>query len=153
MNFKIDKLSQQNAMKIADDWKYDGEYSFYDMTEDPEDYEEIISPLLRENNYFQVIKNEEFFGFFVLEQTVDTVDMGVGIKPELTGNRLGVQFISLILNYIKENYSVTTVRLGVAKFNIRAQIVYEKVGFTKTREYQQPTNGTTYTFVEMEFIF
>ncbi|MGB6179554.1 GNAT family N-acetyltransferase [Carnobacterium sp.] len=153
MNIKIDMLSQQNAVKIADEWKYDGEYSFYNMTEDPEDYEEIISPILRENNYFQVIINNELFGFFVLEQTDDIVNMGVGIKPELTGNRLGVQFISLILDFIKENYFIPTVRLGVAKFNIRAQKVYEKVGFTKTREYQQPTNGTTYTFVEMEFIF
>lgn len=151
MNIKIDKLSQQNAEKIADDWKYDGEYSFYDMTEDIEDYEEIISPLLRENNYFQVIRNDELFGFFVLEQTENIVDMGVGLKPELTGNGLGIQFIFLILNYIKENYSVPTVRLGVAKFNIRAQKVYEKAGFIKTREYEQPTNGATYTFVEMKF--
>lgn len=153
MNIKIDKLNQQNARKIADQWKYDGKYSFYNMTEDPEDYEEIISPLLRENKYFQVIRNDELFGFFVLEQMADIVDMGVGIKPELTGNGFGVQFILLILDYIKENYSVSTVRLGVAKFNTRAQKVYEKVGFTKTREYQQPTNGAVHTFVEMELIF
>ncbi len=151
MNIKIDKLSQQNAEKIADEWKYDGKYSFYNMTEDLEDYEEIISPLLRKSNYFQVIKNNELFGFFVLEQAVDIVSMGVGIKPELTGNGFGLQFVLLILDYIKKNYSISTVRLGVAEFNIRAQKVYRKVGFIKTREYQQPTNGAVYTFIEMEY--
>src|SRR5699024_2207346 len=106
-----------------DEWKYDGKYSFYNMTEDLEDYEEIISPLLRKSNYFQVIKNNELFGFFVLEQAVDIVSMGVGIKPELTGNGFGLQFVLLILDYIKKNYSISTVRLGVAEFNIRAQKV------------------------------
>lgn len=123
------------------------------MTEDIEDYEEIISPLLRGSNYFQVIRNDELFGFFVLEQTTDLVGIGVGIKPEWTGNGFGEQFILLILDYIKENYSASTARLSVAKFNIRAQKVYAKVGFTKIREYQQATNGSVHLFVEMELIF
>lgn len=72
------------------------------------------------------------------------------MKPELTGNKLGFQFISQILDYVRQNYSVSTVRLGVAKFNIRAQKAYEKAGFIKTREYQQPTNGVMYPFMEME---
>lgn len=120
------------------------------MTEDPEDYEEIISPVLRKSNYFQVVENNELFGFFVLEQSADIVDMGLCMKPEITGNGLGIQFISLIIIYVKQHYSVSTIRLNVAKFNIRAQKCYEKSGFIKTREYQQPTNGSLSPFVEME---
>lgn len=150
MDTQIQKLSQKNAEEIANEWKYEEKYSFYNMTEDPEDYEEIISPVLRKSNYFQVVENNELFGFFVLEQSADIVDMGLGMKPELTGNGLGSQFISLIIIYVKQHYSVSTIRLNVAKFNIRAQKCYEKSGFIKTREYQQPTNGALYPFVEME---
>lgn len=43
----IEKLSQRNAEDIAKNWHYEGNYSFYDMKNDMEDYEEIISPKLR----------------------------------------------------------------------------------------------------------
>ncbi|OPJ62593.1 hypothetical protein CLORY_17230 [Clostridium oryzae] len=32
--FKIEKMDQKTALEIADEWKYPGIYSFYDMTED-----------------------------------------------------------------------------------------------------------------------
>lgn len=38
--------------------------------------------------------------------------------------------------------------LSVADFNQRAQKVYEKVGFEKTREFLQGTNGSMYRFNE-----
>lgn len=32
MRFKISKMNQKEAMEIADNWKYNDEYAFYDMT-------------------------------------------------------------------------------------------------------------------------
>ena len=40
----IAPMRQPEAIEIADRWKYPGEYAFYDMTADPEDYEEIVAP-------------------------------------------------------------------------------------------------------------
>lgn len=48
--FEFQRLSQSNALIIANEWKYDGEYSFYDMTADSEDYEEFIDEDLRNAN-------------------------------------------------------------------------------------------------------
>lgn len=152
MSFDIQKLSQNNAEVIANEWKYTGIYEFYNMTSDPEDYEEIITPNLRENNYFQVIEDNKLFGFFVIEKDSDNddiVDMGLGIKPELTGSGLGQNFLLEILNYIYKNHSAKIVRLGVATFNDRAKKVYEKAGFRQTKIYDQSTNGSLYEFVEM----
>ena len=53
MTQTITTLSQENALKIANEWHYDAPYDFYDMQNDIEDYEEIISPSLRQNNYYQ----------------------------------------------------------------------------------------------------
>lgn len=52
VSFVIQKLSQNNAEAIADEWKYQGVYEFYNMTSDPEDYEELMTPSLRKDNYF-----------------------------------------------------------------------------------------------------
>jgi len=76
--------------------------------------------------------------------------MGLGIKPELTGNGLGQSFLLEILDHIRKNYSAKTVRLGVVSFNDRAKKVYEKVGFKQTMIYDQPTNGSVYPFIEMK---
>lgn len=153
MTFDIQQLSQNHAEVIAEEWKYPGVYAFYDMTSDPEDYEELLTPSLRKNNYFQVMKDNHLFGFFVIEKASDSddiVDMGLGIKPELTGNGLGQSFLLEILDYIRKNYSAKTVRLGVVSFNDRAKKVYEKVGFKQTMIYDQPTNGRVYPFIEMK---
>lgn len=66
INFKnISKLTQENAEIIANEWHYEGEYSFYDMLNDKEDYQEIISSELRGDNYFQIVDNNTVVAFFV----------------------------------------------------------------------------------------
>ena len=64
---KIEPLSQLHALEIANDWHYEAPYDFYDMKNDPEDYEEIISPEARGNRYYQVLKEGKLYGFFVLK--------------------------------------------------------------------------------------
>ncbi|WP_214749396.1 GNAT family N-acetyltransferase [Exiguobacterium sp. s189] len=150
MQFMIEKLNHENAKEIADNWKYPDRYSFYNMTEDPDDYEEITNPELRADNYFQVLNNDELFGFFALYPSEDVIEMGIGIKPEYTGRGLGEEFLGLIIEFIKKNYNISIIRLSVVDFNVRAQKVYSRLGFSKTKEYSQETNNSVYTFIEME---
>ena len=60
----IAPMRQPEAIEIADRWKYPGEYAFYDMTADPEDYEEIVTPEKRGDRYFSVFSGNELTGFF-----------------------------------------------------------------------------------------
>ena len=64
---KIEPLSQSHALEIANDWHYEAPYDFYDMENDPEDYEEIISPEARGNRYYQVLREGKLYGFFCIE--------------------------------------------------------------------------------------
>ena len=146
----IKKMEQPEAVEIADRWKYDGEYAFYDMTADPEDYEEIVTPEKRGNRYFSVFDGDDLTGFFCVEQDGADVEIGLGLPPGLTGQGRGKAFLEEILRFVRENYSFEKIKLDVVSFNQRAIKVYERAGFLKTGTAKVSTNGGVYDFVLME---
>ena len=146
----IKKMEQSEAVEIADCWKYDGEYAFYDMTADPEDYEEIVTPENRGDRYFSVFDGTELAGFFCVEQDGADIVIGLGLRPDLTGCGKGGSFLAKILCFVRENYSFKRLRLDVASFNQRAIKVYERAGFVKTGTARVHTNGGIYDFTLME---
>lgn len=147
---KTGQLSQANAEIIANDWHYEGEYSFYDMENDQEDYDEIISPQLRKNNYFQVLDtNDNLVAFFCLDpdkEKKEQVEVGLGLAPDLTGRGLGSEFMSVIENYVKNNYDYQVIILAVADFNLRAIKVYQTAGYVQTGTEMVHSNGGIYKF-------
>ena len=146
----IKKMEQSEALEIADRWKYDGEYAFYNMTADPEDYEEIVTAEERGDRYFSVFDGDELTGFFCVEQEGADVEIGLGLRPDLTGRGRGKVFLEEILRFVRENYSFEKIRLDVASFNQRAVKVYERAGFVKTGTAKVSTNGGVYDFTTME---
>ena len=150
----IAPLTQNNAELIANTWHYDGMYSFYDMSADPEDYEEILSPKLRSYHYFQVVTQNQLTGFFMVEPTDQSsiVEVGLGMKPLLTGQGAGKQFVQLILAYVSAHHHPETIIFDVAEFNVRAQKCYRNLGFMPVKRHLQATNGGQYPFVEMQLI-
>ncbi|MFT8488025.1 GNAT family N-acetyltransferase [Oenococcus sicerae] len=153
MNEIIQPLSQKNALIIADDWHYSGQYAFYDMTADPEDYQEIINPVLRRDAYYEFLDHQQkLLGFFVIEpidRKKGIFEIGLGLAPDLTGQGLGQSFLEHIISYAITHFSVKKIILDVAEFNIRAQKLYRSIGFKQARQYEQETNNSTYTFIEM----
>ena len=147
---KIALLSQKNARIIADEWHYDGQYSFYDMKNDQEDYDEIISPKMRKNNYFQVLNtNDNLVAFFCLDpdkKKKEQVEVGLGLAPNLTGHGLGSEFIAVIENFVKDNYDNKVIVLSVADFNLRAIKVYQRAGYVKRNTEMVHSNGGNYNF-------
>lgn len=67
MQFHFSLMSQSDAEKIAD-WHYEGIYSFYDMENDPEDLQELLSPEKRGENYWSVFSNGVLIGFVALSR-------------------------------------------------------------------------------------
>lgn len=125
---------------------------FYDMQNDIEDYEELIDPTLRQNNYYQITNNNDLIGFFVIEpedENKGKYEIGLGMNPSSTGQGKGIDFLNLIINFSTSKFYVTEIILDVAQFNVRAQKVYQKAGFKISRHHEQKTNGSTYNFVEM----
>jgi ribosomal-protein-alanine N-acetyltransferase len=80
-------------------WRYEPPYDFYDV------------------------------GFIYLEDREEGVFYGLGLRPELTGRGLGLEFVRFGLQFAHERFPGRRVILDVAEFNVRARKVYEKAGF------------------------
>lgn len=70
----------------------------------------------------------------------DITDIGLGIKPNLCGQGLGLKFFSSGLDFARNNLSAKWFRLTVAAFNQRAIKVYERAGFEKVNSFQRITD-------------
>lgn len=150
MDYTFQAMTQEQAENIAASWSYQGEYSFYDMNADPEDLEEFLDPEKREGVYFVVLSQNELIGFYSFQQSdKDTVDIGLGMKPELTGKGNGAAFLAAGLEFAETRYRPKHMTLSVAAFNTRAITLYEKLGFRKVESFVQATNGGQYDFVKM----
>ncbi|MGT2686435.1 GNAT family N-acetyltransferase [Streptococcus porcinus] len=142
-------LSQEAAETIANDWQYPSPYDFYNLTADPDDYDEIINPDLRRDTYVQVIRNGILFGFASFVVHDKELEIGLGMAPKWTGQSYGSDFLKAIEDYALKTYQVECFVLNVAAFNQRARKLYSKCGYKEERHFAQETNGSVYDFVRM----
>ena len=145
------RMDASTAREIADGWKYPPPYDFYDMTADPEDYQEFVTPALWPDFFLQVRRGGRLFGFLSgdLSEEGRAVEIGLGMRPDLTGRGLGLMFMRRNLDWIREAHPSAEIRLSVASFNERGIKVYRRSGFRVVRNFVQATNGGEYDFVEM----
>ena len=143
MSLSIKKMNQHYAVDALC-WKYQKPYDFYNhiLTSD------AILELLSNKYYVTLDDCDELIGFFCTGRSAqvpagdlvgvykeDCVDIGLGMKPELTGKGKGHEFFSHILTFVEGNHKDKDIRLTVATFNKRAIHLYEKAGFVKQGEF------------------
>jgi ribosomal-protein-alanine N-acetyltransferase len=143
------QMDDDDAHEISR-WHYQPPYEFYDWTSDPDDLEELLDPARREGTYFSVFDEKGVLvGFFEFERDGGTVDIGLGLRPDLTGQGLGLGYLLAGLEFAGERFSPRRFTLSVATFNERAIQVYERAGFRRGAVYAHHTNGADYPFLAM----
>lgn len=150
MEYLFRKMTQESATTIADVWKYEGQYAFYDMTADMEDYEELISEEARnQNDYYEALADRELVGFFCAVRDRRDLEIGLGLRPDLCGRGLGGGFLKQIMAFVGRHYQYDALIVRVATFNQRAIRVYRACGFADDGVYTQLIGGASYEFLKM----
>jgi RimJ/RimL family protein N-acetyltransferase len=138
---KIEQASDSDLAAIAG-WRYEAPYEFYDGGQEP-----VKNP----ERYFIARDHDGLVGFYYFEPKDDALEYGLGLRPDLTGRGLGLEFFREGLEFGRERYAQARVRLFVAAFNERAIKVYERAGFRETgRHIRTFTHWGEVEFVNME---
>jgi ribosomal-protein-alanine N-acetyltransferase len=147
--FVIRRMTAHDAQAIAA-WRYDEPYSFYDWDRDADDLAELLEPAQWGRHYFSADDADgALAGFFVIKPADGVAQIGLGLRPALTGRGLGAAFLDAGLRFAAERCGPCSFGLAVAAFNRRAIAVYERAGFREVRRYEHATNGGVHEFVWM----
>ena|SRR5690606_4594531 len=96
-------MTQEQAERIAFQWHYDGEYSFYNMETDSEELAEFLNPEERGDSIFAVTKGNKLAAFLSLNKVdANTMDIGLGMRPDLTGKGNGPAFLEACISFIRD---------------------------------------------------
>ena len=148
VSFRV--MTQADAVEVSG-WRYPPPYDFYDATADAGDLAELLDPELRGGNYLAAVdRSGAVVGFAQLVADGATVDVGLGLRPDLTGQGLGARFLEAVLAEARSRHAPERLTLSVAAFNRRAIVVYERAGFAEVARRPHATNGGLHEFVMME---
>jgi len=128
-------------------WHYEPPYDFYDS--DVSDDEGFAHH--PERHFAARGDDGSLVGFFYFESKGEVLEYGLGLRPDLTGRRLGLDFFRTGLEFGRGRFRPALVRLYVAAFNERAVTVYERAGFRETgRHVRTFSRWGDVEFIEMD---
>jgi ribosomal-protein-alanine N-acetyltransferase len=143
-------------------WRYDGPYAVYTSTQDEQ---AVVAELLDPRSPHVAVRDAEgtLAGFFAFGTAAEVggqraparfdedrlLSVGLGLRPDLTGQRLGPSFVAAGLAFARERFAPASFRLFVLTFNARAIRVYERVGFVRTGIVRVPSPAGEREFLEL----
>ncbi|MCU0465069.1 MAG: GNAT family N-acetyltransferase [Anaerolineae bacterium] len=127
-------------------WQYPGPYDYYNP--DPaglvDDLAQFTAP---EGGYTALYDGNELVGHVVIGQEArvpgfdyddSVLDVGAGIRPDLTGLGQGAARISQALVLLRDRYAPSAFRATIAAWNTRAQAAVRHNGFIETARFTNP---------------
>ncbi len=69
------------------------------------------------------------------------LDVGLGVRPDLTGQGQGQKYIAAVLNFAQSKFYPILFRVTIAAFNKRALQVWKKAGFQQVQTFQARADG------------
>ena len=124
-------------------WKYEAPYEIYNYS--PEHFEENLAYHLDPaNNLYSMYRKDELVGYCSYgrdaqvpggDYSEEALDIGMMIKPELTGQGQGSNYANAVIQYGTSKYHPKKLRVTILESNLRAIRVWEKNGFRKTQSF------------------
>ena len=140
-------------------WRYPAPYEIYNIRGSALDAE--VDSLLRpELHYFAVLNAEEemvAFRCFGTDAQVsggdyseEALDMGGGLRPDLTGRGLGPLVIESAMSFAVREFHPRRFRTTIASFNARARHVCEALGYVAQSEFVRPSDRRRFVVLTRE---
>lgn len=146
-------LRWRDALVIGD-WRYTGEYAFYDLGRGQMVGVRLFNPLMRAAGFagFYAVDDETgalagIFSFIRRDNT--TIEIGLAMRPNLTGQGQGLAFVQAGMAFGRATYAPIRFSLIVATFNRRAQVVYERAGFAVDGMTTRSEHGRKVEYLKM----
>lgn len=154
MDFTFRPMRLRDAL-AAMQWRYPGEYAFYNPGMSPLFVWLVEQPLrIFGAAVYHAVWNErgELVGIFSFVRQGAMVEIGVALRPDLTGQGkgIGLAFVRAGLAFASCRFSPRRFTLDVATFNSRARRVYERADFRPVRTIMRRTHGRMVEFLVME---
>ena len=154
MSMRFSPMTEGDARDILA-WRYEGPYATYN-TPDPAlgaDFDSLAELLDTRSPYFAVREQGQTdappIGFFAYGSASEvgspdteglatpyllrpdgSLTIGLGLRPDLTGQHRGLALVEAGLAFARERYQPSLFRLYVFSWNERALRVYKRAGFT-----------------------
>ena len=124
-------------------WRYPEPYDVYNL-----DASALPALLAPEHAYHAVLEDQQrLIGFCCFGpdarvpggdyRDTATLDVGAGLRPDLTGQHLGPSFLRAVLAFGRERFGATRFRATIAAFNHRALRAAAQAGFHRTATFKQ----------------
>lgn len=150
MRYTFVPLRVRDAL-AAGRWRYPGEYAIYDFSLAELLATALLQRVLLTTIYFSALDERgELAGIFTLTPSSSSVEVGVALRPDLTGKGLGLRFMESGLDFARRRFHPRRFTLDVAVFNVRARTVYERAGFHEVRRFRRATGGKILDHIAME---
>jgi len=135
-------------------WVYESPYDVYNCP--PEEIGDAVQYNIdpKNNVYAMFDQNEELIGYCSYgrdaqvpggDYSEEALDIGLMIKPELTGQGMGTTFAKEVIRNGIAKYEPKKLRVTIAAFNKRAMRTWERNGFAQNQSFEQSGN-------KMEFV-
>jgi len=125
-------------------WKYEPPYEIYNYR--PDRFEEDLAYHLDPaNNLYSMYREGELIGYCSFgrdaqvpggDYSEEALDIGLMIKPSLTGRGLGSEHVKDVIGHAMTKYKPRKLRVTILDTNQRAMKVWEKNGFQKTQSFE-----------------
>jgi RimJ/RimL family protein N-acetyltransferase len=138
------QMDESSAREIVA-WRYDPPYDVYNC--DPDETETIVQCFLTPQYRYYSVWNRpgQLVGYCCFgkdgqvpggDYTAEALDVGAGLRPDLTGRGLGSGFIEAVDEFGQRRFAPVALRATVAAFNERALRVWEKLGYRRVQVFE-----------------
>lgn len=154
--YQFSRFTRQAIREIYR-WRYPPPYDVYNWTHEPEeqiDPEDFDYYLASDSTFFEIRDRKgDLLGFCSFgpdgqvpggDYHAEALDIGIGLRPDLTGIGLGSDLLPLLIKLGEERFQSNRFRVTIAAFNKRSQKLAQKYGFVEVSRFKHPTSGNRF---------